>query len=380
MLSLSLLLGGCASLPGALSERLASFSFLHSYESVLRDFEGGRIMEARAKALAFPKDHEDYARVRKLLNTKIEPARVRLLRHYRRLAEREEGRGNWYRAAAMYAQAAAFASRPDALRKRSEMMRMRTRQVRLDALIQARRDQDRELLSWQSSYDPPKGVAPKDEAFSRMRRQYEEMLDARAQLARREAKRWLDAGYPELAWIEAESYARLAPDSEGVQALLKDVRAKMPKALTIPKDTPRKRKTAVKPSKRPKPLRKVTAQQVRVLLHAGKLLEARRYALAYRREGGKGADTLLKQVNKAIAARAEDRYMKGRLAFRKEQLDQAIEYWSEAVRLMPDNQEYVQALDRAMQLKERLDLLRQSASEQVDPSADAAADGKENKP
>ncbi len=381
-LALMMFLSGCASTgSGGLGGGLSSLSFLNSYDAVLRDFKAGRIMEARKKALAFPKDHKDYPRVRQLLKSRIDPARVRLLRQYRRLAEREEKRGNWHKAASMYAQAAAFSSQPASLLARAEAMRLRMRQARLDALIRERRREDRELLSWRAAYAPPKGVSAEDPVFLRKREQYQELIEERADMAWKEARRYLRRDMPEIAFVEIESYLRLEPDSANGRELMAEIRKAMPKGLKIPAFAPesKARGSKAKPRKRAKPVRKVTASQIRKLLHAGKLLEAKRYALVYRREGGKGAANMLKQVNKAIVARAEDRYMKGRLAFRKEQLDRAIEYWREAVRLMPGKREYAQALDRARQLKERLDLLRKSSAQPADPYAGKGKGGAQGK-
>ncbi len=360
--ALALALSGCAGTN--FGKLLGGIPFLHSYASIEASYKRGEIMEARKKALAFPKDHEDYPKVRRLLKSRIEPARLRLLRHYRLQAEKAEREGRWWRAMELYDQAAGLSLKPAELQKARDRMELKMRQARLDALIAQRRKEDSDLLSYARAYEPPAGVNPKDEVFRRMREYYEERVDDRSGDALAEARRYLRKGMPEIAYIEVESHLRLAPDSGEGAELRKEILAKLPKGLVIPPFKPLSQ-AARKAIPQPK---KVTARQIRQLLSKGRLIEARRYAQVYRREGGKDAEKLLAQVNEAIGKQAEAYYQKGRIAFRKEQLDRAIRYWSRAVELMPDNADYVQALSRARLLKERLELLRQQAEEQADKS------------
>ena len=74
----------------------------------------------------------------------------------------------------------------------------------------------------------------------------------------------------------------------------------------------------------------------------------------------KNATELLAKIQMRIEKKASDLFAKGGVAFRQEQLDRAIQLWGEAVSLMPKEAEYVEALRRARQLKERLTLLRQA--------------------
>ncbi|RME81107.1 MAG: tetratricopeptide repeat protein, partial [Zetaproteobacteria bacterium] len=75
------------------------------------------------------------------------------------------------------------------------------------------------------------------------------------------------------------------------------------------------------------------------------------------------AKKLLGKLEAQMKKAAEAHYEKGRVFFAKEQVDKAIAEWEQAAKLAPDNQEYAESLRRARLLKERLELLRQAASE-----------------
>lgn len=358
---LSLLLSGCASGGPKLS-----FSFFKTYAAVQKDFEQGRIMEARAKVLGMDKSREDYPQALRFLKTKIEPARKRLLRHYSQLAERHEKAGEWYQAMQAYEQAAGFSTRPAALQKKRAAMELRFRQVRMEALLKQRRQQDTEWLAHQDDFEPPKGVPANDEVFVRKRKQFQDDLEERADRAYDEARRYLRKGYPAVAYIEIESHLRLDPDSEAGKKLKAEIMQALPKGLKIPPLKVNWKSPAIKRIALPK---KVSASQIRALMKKGQWLEARRYALVYRRQGGRDAKKLLNDIQQAMASEAEDKYRRGSFYYRKEKLDRAIELWSEAAALAPENVEYREALRRARQLKERLDLLRKAAGEDEKPAS-----------
>jgi tetratricopeptide (TPR) repeat protein len=352
-----MLLSGCATGGGGgpLS-RLASL--MNSYDAAEKDYNQGRIMEARARILSMDKTREDYPQAQKLLRTKVEPARLRLLRHYESKAEKAERGGVWYQAQSLYAQAAEFSTKPEALQKKSKAMEMRMRQERMELLLKQRRKEDAELMSWPDAYEASKGVAPDDEAIICMRDNYQDALDDRIQLAYWEAKRYFRKGLPELAYVQIESHLRLSPDSVSGKRLLEDIKAAMPREFRIPPEGKIIRKSVVRRTQRPATSEAVTAAKVEGLINAGKWKQARQYALAYRREGGKNAERLLKQIDAGIEKQAEAFYEQGSFAFRREQIDKAVEYWEKAVDLMPEKGEYVDALRRAQQMQERLRLLR----------------------
>jgi tetratricopeptide (TPR) repeat protein len=346
-----------------------------AYASLERDFESGRIMKARSKAMAMKQSDKDYARAQKLLKEKIEPARRRLFVHYLRKAKKAEANKLWSEAMVAYKQAKDVTIKPVVMEKKRLKMEYKLRQLRLNILLRQRRIEDKALLANPEAYKPPRGTSPEDKVFYRKQGHYEDDLDDRAARAYREARRYLRRGIPEIAYIEIESYLRFQPDSDRGKRLLKEIRGAIPKALTISRSRNIVQKTAVKkkavktrtPVKQDQAKRVIvpdliSAGQVQALLQRGELLSAKQYAQAYRREGGKDAAQLLARVQRKIKQEASDLFAKGGVAFRQEHLGRAIQYWSDAIALMPEEPEYVEALRRARQLEERLLLLRQAGN------------------
>jgi len=171
--------------------------------------------------------------------------------------------------------------------------------------------------------------------------------------------------------MEIESHLRLEPQSEDGKKLMAEIKAALPKGIKIPAYEVNKKSVASKRVLLPK---SVTASQVKALMKKGQWLKAKRYAQVYRREGGKGAAKLLRQIQTSIANDAKAKFKRGSFFYRKEKLERALQYWSEAVALEPSNSEYSEALRRAQQLKERLELLRQAnEGEAAAPAAPAKA-------
>jgi hypothetical protein len=368
---MAMLMSGCAT-TGIGNLSLPSFSIFNNFKSVQADFDKGRIMEARARVLSMDKKNEDYAKARAFLIRKIEPARVRLLNHYTARAKKAEGNADWYYAKQTYDQAAAFSLNPSDLKKKRDAMDINFRQARMNALLKERRIEDIELLSHQDAYEAPKGVPAKDEIFVRKREQFQEELQTRAELAYSEARRFLRKGYPAVAYMEIESHLRLDPQSESGKSLQDEIKAALPKGIVIPKlNAVRGISSGGRSAQRAVLPKSVSAEQIQALMKKGDLIAARQYATVYRREGGKGAAKLLKQIQAAITVEAQARYNRGSLFYRKENLDLAIKYWSEAVALEPENVEYSESLRRAQQLKEHLELLRQSAEPEQAPAEPA---------
>lgn len=351
------LLSGCAELISPeQAGRIPAFSFLNTYDAALRDFEKGRIMTARERILAMDKTREDYPAAVKLFKEKIEPARLRLLRHYSKAGERSERAGKWYVAMIQYGQAAEFSSQPGVLKKKRDAMENKMRQLRMDRLIDQRRTEDAHLLSWLSAYEPPKGVSARDESFERALEQMQEIVEERSSQAYRDARYYLGRDMPELAYVEVESYLRLVPDSERGKSLMADVRKTMAKQFRIaPFRDYGARGGTTQRIKLPETVRR---DQVVALIRKGDWVKAKKYALVYRREGGKDGDRLLRQIQTSIEKEAAGHFARGRVAFRQEKLDEAIGFWEKAVALEPENGEYVNALQRARQLRERLKVLK----------------------
>lgn len=359
-----LVLAGCQSaqvgkdrMESILGTGSVSLGLLSLYEVIKRDLEKGRIMQARERALAMKESHKDYEKVRKLLQDKIEPARQRLFSHYLNLAMKAEQGSRWHEAVQAYEQAKELSLEPEKMEKKRQQMELKLRQLRLDTLLKQRRAEDEFLLRRMRVYEPPAGVSPTDDVFLRKREEQEEELEDRASTAYRNASRYLRKGIPEVAYVEIESYLRLQPDSDRGKKLMDEIRQAMPRSLSV-SGTKSKSKAATGKRKTVK----VTLQQIRESMKQEKWLQARKQALVYRREGGREADALLERIQTAIQKEAAEEFSRGGNFFRQERLDEAVAHWQQAVELMPDEAEYVEALRRARQLQERLQLLRQNGA------------------
>ncbi len=338
----------------------------NTYAMAKYDLENGRIMQARTRVLALAKSHDDYERAHKLLDEKIEPARRRIFVHYLRLAKDYEKNKRWSDAILAYEQAKAVTIKPDKMEKKRTEMEQNMRQFRLEKLIEQRRKEDHNLLSYAHSYVPVSGISPKDEVYVRQQALYNEALDDRAAIAYKESKRYLRAKQYGPAYVEIESHLRLQPDSSQGAKQLEVIQQEMPAWLIVPPlqtastTTAKTARTAkiVRAAKRMTAPKEVTIKQVMTAMKKDDLPAAKYLAQIYRRNGGKGVDKILAQIQKRLDVRSDALFAKGSKAFREEHLDTAIQYWSESVALTPEKTEYVEALNRAKQLKERLNLLR----------------------
>jgi tetratricopeptide (TPR) repeat protein len=336
-----------------------TFSFLNTYESVRKDYEHGHIMEARAGALSIAKDKPGYAETQKLLKQKIEPARLRLLRHYAAEAKAAERKRVWFKARDLYNQAASFSVRGTYLKRKAAAMDLRVRQVRLDTIISRLRREDAELMRWLDSYSPPRQLDPQDEPFARGLETLQDWVDERARATYVAAKRNLRQGYPEVAYADIESYLRFEPDSFFGQRLMKSIKKELPKGLKIPPEPAGQvRRPSRHSVKSRMPASHLSGQEIRELIKQKKWLEAYSAALAYRREGGKDAERLFKEVDSHLEKQAEAAFKAGMIAFRSEDIDTAVKQWRRAVAFRPNNAQYIENLRRAEQLQERLRILR----------------------
>lgn len=354
MVILVLGLSACATTP--IPKQSSAFSFLNSYAQAKKDFDNGRIMEARSRILAMDATREDYPQALDLLKNKVEPARSRLLRHYSAKARAAEKSALWSDAVKHYEQAVYFSLDRAPLQKKQDEMQMHLRQLRMNELLKQRRAEDETWQRWASAYKPRKGLAADDPVYERALRNYRDASEERADTAYDEARRYLSKDLPEIAYVEAESYLRFVPDSDKGIRLMDDISAAMPSALSI--DSGRKKYVKSKSSARTQKEPTVQPSDVQDLIEAEKWQEAREQALLYQRQGGEGAGKLLKAIDEKVQRQAADFFEKGRVAFRQEHINQAVEYWQQAVDLAPENDEYADALNRAQQLQERLRLLR----------------------
>ncbi|HXH63944.1 MAG TPA: hypothetical protein VNH42_00370 [Mariprofundaceae bacterium] len=351
---------------------------MHSYEAAKSDFDRGRVMEARSEVLSMDKNRPDYKQAQALLRNKIEPARLRLLKYYTAKAAAAEKNKDWSAAMGLYDQAAGFSTSPADLVGKKDEMALRMRQVRMDALLEQRRHEDAAILSWQSAHEPPKGVDANDPAFRHERENYAGLLDDRAADTYSQAKGYLRRDMPDLAYVEIESYLRFEPDSEQGKQLMAQIRKQMPKGMQIPSEkamSARRPKAPTGPMVRQPEPNSVDIEDIRKQMAQKNWLEARRLALVYRREGGAGAAALLEKIQAQIADEAAAAFQRGRVSFRKENIDDAVKQWSKAAELMPDTPEYVESLQRAKQLQDRLRILREAASETAPKAGDTTPAG-----
>ena len=366
-LAVAAILPGCAQLSTKLKvyDVTDPFGLINSYQAAKDDFDRGRIMEARSEVLAMDKRRSDYAQAQALLRNKIEPARLHLLRYYAAKAEAAERSRDWSVAMGMYEQAAGFSIHPAELQRKQQRMSLHMRQVRLNALLAQRRREDETILSWQRAYRIPMGVDANDPAYHRQQEAYASLLDERASDAYANAKHYLRRDMPELAYVEIESYLRYEPDSEKGKKLQAEIRQAMPEGLKLRagRTSAARIGAPAAPMVRQPESNTVDVEDIQKQMQQKHWLEARRLALVYRREGGEGAATLLEHIQAQIASRAATAFQQGSIAFRKENIDAAVAHWSRAVELMPDNSEYVDALQRAKQLQDRLRILREATTD-----------------
>lgn len=375
-LTVSAVLPGCAKL--SIYDLTDQFG-INSYKAAKSDFDRGRIMEARSEILSMDKTRPDYKQALALLRNKIEPARLRLLKYYSDKAAEAEKKKDWSGAMSLYDQAAGVSTSPAGLRRKQGEMEMKMRQVRMDSLLDQRRREDAAILSWQNAHEPPKGVDANDPAFRYERESYASLLDDRASDTYSQAKSYFRRDMPDLAYVEIESYLRYEPDSDQGKQLMAEIRKAMPKALSIPSDKSlslRRSKVPAGPMVRQPEPNSVDIADIRKQIEQKDWLKARQLALVYRREGGAGASALLEKIQAQIADEAAAAFQRGRVSFRRENIDEAVKQWSIAARLMPDTPEYVESLQRAKQLQDRLRVLREAASDSAPKADDTAPAGK----
>ncbi|OIO67687.1 MAG: hypothetical protein COY36_03195 [Zetaproteobacteria bacterium CG_4_10_14_0_2_um_filter_55_20] len=332
--------------------KTVTFSAVGSYKTALHYYESGDIMLARSAAIRTDAKRPDYPDAQKLLKEKIEPARLQLLRHYRRMAEKEEQRGALYRAKEFYLKTATVWIGDDSMLQQAARIDLILRQKRIDQLSEQRRKEDAQLLDALNRYSPPRGLDPKDQPMAREEERIQDLVLTRGRNAWRAAKRELHEGHPEIAYVEAESYLRLRPGSHNGPLLMREVKEALPKGLRIPQESRQQRsKASASPQQ-------VTADQINQLMQQDKWIQAYSYALIYRREGGDEADALLQSINKTLKKQAEVAFRAGQMAFQSEQLDKAVEEWGKAAELQPDNRDYTDSLRRAQELQERFRILQ----------------------
>jgi len=360
-------LQGCVSV----RQKIYEIGTVSSYDSVLRDYRAGRILEARSRVLHMDHHRSDYQRSKQLLLRKIEPARRRLAVYYTRQAKSAETRKQWVKAERFYLQAVQFTLGDVAIKKESEKIALIIKQIRIDRLFKQRRKEDKAFMRWLGAYEVPSGLDPRDEPFVSMLREQQRRIDARTNLALTEADRYLGKGYPEVAYVEIESYLFFRPKSRMGREIKARIGKSLPKGIKIPSlvkaghgilanHTVKTTQHAVKTTQTKKPQLQVKADDIENLIRSGDLMKAYKYARIYHDNDGANADLYLRRIEWSRQDTAKAYFHKGKLAFQRENLDQAVRLWSRAVALAPDHKEYMESLQRAEQLQERLQVLRQN--------------------
>ena len=362
MLIAVLFLSGCAG-KGGFNDFRVSVGLISPYKAAEEAFKKGEMMEARQRLVSIKKTDKDYAKARRFLNNKVDPARLKLLRYYARKGKSEETYGHWAQAEEAYKAAAGLSRSPKALLRYQKAMNIKARQLRMQSLYIQRLEEDNAWLEWLDNYTPPRGLLGDDIAFALARDDLAEVLEYRVDHALWLANKHKKIGLPEIAWVYADSYLRFKPDSKKVKDLKQTMQKLMPSELSVEKiDKKAASKKIKKVYKRKTVHKKVVKNDVQLLMKAEKWAEAKLAALTLRRQGNPDADALLKVIEQKTSALAAGAYEQGNIAFRKEHIAQAVAFWEKAVQWMPDEQLYVDTLRRGRKVQERLAALKREES------------------
>ncbi len=346
------LLTACAG--NRVSDLSISLGLTSEYKVAQTAFHQGLIMDARKHLLRIKESDKDYAAAQRFLKEKVEPARLKLLRYYARKGKAEEKKRHWAKAEEAYRMAAELSQQPKALLAYQKKMNLKVRQLRLNRLYQQRQQEDKAWLAWQRAYTPPKGLFVDDAAFAHARKYVRQEFETHMDHTWSLAQYYAQQDQPELAWLYADAFLRLSPGDKKAQDLKNAMKNAVPHGFVFPTE------------QRPKPKRKtiklakqtVQAKDVEALMQQGKWVEAKQKALMLRETDATAADPLLHDIQAQIAVIAESAYQAGNIAFREENIDDAVKHWQQAVRLKPDEQTYVDSLRRGKQIQERLKALK----------------------
>lgn len=364
-----ILISGCVPSHGSLSDADVTknqpvIKENKGFSYVKNTFAVGKVMKAYQAAQAMDSKDKDYANVRLFLKKKINPARIRLLRHYKKIAIKARHERNWYKAWVNYKQTAEFSAKPEVFDSNIAAMHLHRQQLRLNVLLKQRRLEDHALLLGMKTYVVPKGVAKHDVVFLEFEKQHKQMLEQRGKQAYLSSDAYVTKKKWVAAYVLIESHLRLMPDSTRGEKLLHTIQKAWLKGLIIPKGLRKKhkptskKKTTVVPIKNVKKVLVLSKADIQALLKQHKWSEAQDAALVYQHHDGEGGENLLQNINSQIQQLAKKYFQQGGIAFQQEHIDKAVQLWDEAVQLDPENEEYLDALNRALSLQERLDLLR----------------------
>ncbi|MDQ6991575.1 MAG: hypothetical protein Q9M11_07585 [Mariprofundaceae bacterium] len=336
---------------------------------VKKKFSVGKVMEAYQVAQAITSNDKDYAAARLFLKKTLNPARIHLLRYYKSIAKKAERERNWNKAWVNYKQTAEFSAKPEVFDSNIASVYLHREQLRLNTLLKQRRLEDHALLQGLKGYQVPQGVAQYDVIFLAFSKQHHADLYQRAEQAYLAANAYVSKKKWVPAYVLIESHLRLMPDSLIGKELLYTIQKAWLKGLAIPKGLSEKRvvKKKISVPLSPKEVKKpvvllksvvLSKSDIQALVKDQRWIEAQDAAVIYQEHQGEGADTLLQGINVQIKRLAGQAFQRGSRAFQQEYIDQAVQFWDEAVQFEPSNETYLDALNRALSLQERLHLLR----------------------
>jgi len=340
-----------------------SLGLVSPYEAAQTEFHQGLVMEAHNRLLMIKKDDSDYAAAQKLLNQKVEPARLKLLRYYARKGQAEEKKQSWAKAEEAFRMAAELSQQPEALKQYQENMNLKIRQLRFDSIYAQRVNEDEVWLAWQDANVPPTGLFGDDEAFAQARNVIMRAMDKHAAATWNFAEVYEKKDMPEMAWLYADAYLRFSPDDKKAQDLKNAMATAVPKGFKFSPDKKEKEVVKVKGPVSVVKVVSLTPQDVKKLMQQGKWKDAKHAALNLRKQGNAEADVLLAEIDGNMTSRAEKAYNDGNLAFSSEKIDDAVKFWQQAVDLKPNEQTYLDSLRRGQQIQERLAALNTEAEE-----------------
>ena len=364
-------LSACASMPSFTQGKKDQATVAKTPEKVTIDvahiqaaFESGKVMKAYAWAKNMKPEDADYAKSQKFLKQVINPARLRLLRHYKAIAKRSERQKKWYKALFNYKQTAEFSAKPEVFDSNIQSMEQHIQQSRLDVLLSQRRLEDHAWLQGMQAYALSHDIGEHDAILSAFSVKFHQALDHRIEQAYTDAAAYAKQKQWVPAYVLAESHLRLLPDSARGEALMMEIRknwstwlktSKKPKlqahkkAHKVVADVPKKHIEVV-----------LSKNEILALLQQEKWSQAQDAVYVYRKHEGESAEGFFKEVETQIQVEADKLFKAGSLAFRHEHIDQAVRLWDRAVELDSQNESYLDALQRAMVLQDRLHLLRQN--------------------
>lgn len=353
-------LGGCAS---QLNDLKVSLGVLSPYEVAVDELKKGQVIEARHRVVALKKDHPDYAISKELLDKKIEPARLKLLRYYARKGKDEEKKGNWAKAEEAYSTAAGLSIQPKVLLNYQRAMALKVRNVRFRALYQQLLNEDQAWLRWKDAYYPPTGMSGDDVVMGKSSETMMQILETRLSKIWSLSEQYTSDYLPEIAWLYADSYLRFKPENTQATTRKQVMSAAAPKEIVLgglmariqEKSAPSAPKVQVS---QPKVVPQVSVAAVQKLMADGDWLSARHEAQLLRAQGNADGDNLLQSINDTTADLAAKAFKEGNLAFRLEKIDQAVAFWEQAVKWEPKEQTYIDSLRRGRQIQERLAALK----------------------